>query len=77
MTDGEAEKIIAKIAALLRARREEMGLSMNELASRAGLDQVAVSRIEKGERSPRVHTILKLAAALQIRASAIFAESEE
>ncbi|HZE03765.1 MAG TPA: helix-turn-helix transcriptional regulator [Solirubrobacteraceae bacterium] len=49
---------------LLR-RREQAGLSREELAELTELHRVAIGLIERGERSPRLDTILKLSAGVQ------------
>ncbi|MEE4381462.1 MAG: helix-turn-helix transcriptional regulator [Pseudomonadales bacterium] len=45
-----------------RARRRAR-LSQREMAMRAGLTQAAVSRLESGDRLPRLETLLALAEA--------------
>jgi uncharacterized protein len=49
---------------LIRRTRERHGLSQGSLALRAGTDQAAVSRIERGEVSPNVGTVERLLAAM-------------
>jgi transcriptional regulator with XRE-family HTH domain len=44
--------------------RRRAGFSQEELGALAGLHRTEVSMVEKGERLPRVDTLLKLAAAL-------------
>ena len=51
---------------LLRHRREQRGYSVRELAKRAGVGFVTVSRIENGHMSPTVTMLEKLAKALGI-----------
>lgn len=51
-------------------------MSMNQLGSLAGLDQVTISRIEKGERSPTLRSLAKIAAALGVKLSKLLAEAE-
>src|SRR5215210_4825961 len=49
----------------LRRLREEVGLTQEELASKAGLTAKAVSALERGERRrPYPHTVRSLAEAL-------------
>jgi transcriptional regulator with XRE-family HTH domain len=48
----------------LRAARVELGLSQEEIADRSGVPQGEISRIERGERDPRVSTVLRLAKAI-------------
>lgn len=48
----------------VRGRRQELGLSQEDLAHRAGMHFTAISKLERGEREPRLHTIVAVAAAL-------------
>ena len=55
------------LGALLRAMREDAGLSQEELAERAGLSTHAISALERGTRTrPYPHTLRSLAAALRL-----------
>lgn len=49
---------------LIRRTRERQEISQRSLALRAGTDQAAVSRIERGEVSPSVDTVERLLAAM-------------
>jgi len=49
---------------LLRATRQRHRLSQKRLALRAGTDQAAISRIERGETSPTLETFERLMAAM-------------
>lgn len=44
--------------------RLDEGLSQEELATRAGMQQSVISRIENGESEPRIETVNKIAKAL-------------
>lgn len=55
---------------LIRQARERHGLSQRRLALRAGTDQAAISRIERGETSPTVETLERLLAAMGERLTA-------
>lgn len=44
--------------------RKRHGLSQRRLALRAGTDQAAISRIERGETSPSLETLERLLAAM-------------
>lgn len=57
---------------LLRHRREQRGYSVRELAKRAGVGFVTVSRIENGHMSPTVTKLEKLAKALGISLRSFF-----
>lgn len=52
------------ISEVLKQARRRHGLSQSALAFRAGTDQAAVSRIERGEVSPTVETVERLLAAM-------------
>lgn len=53
--------------------REQRGLSQTATAERAGLHRTEVSLIERGERVPRLDTIVKLAGALEMEPCALLA----
>jgi len=55
---------IEELGAILRERRGRQGLSQQALADRAGLSRNFVAQIERGESSPTVATLARLAAAL-------------
>ena len=48
------------------SRRARLGLSQHRLAERAGLHRTEVALVERGLRSPRLDTIVKLAGALEV-----------
>lgn len=50
----------------LRSLREQQGLSLRALAERCGLSINAISQIERGENSPTVSSLQRLASALNI-----------
>ena len=51
---------------LIRAWREELGLTQEELAVRLGLSQAAVAKFEHPSAHPRSSTLKKIALALGI-----------
>lgn len=51
-------------ARLIKEARRRRRLSQHSLAIRAGTDQAAISRIERGEVSPTVETVERLLAAM-------------
>jgi transcriptional regulator with XRE-family HTH domain len=57
---------------LLRYWRERRGYSVRELAERAGVGFVTISRIENGHLSPTVVMLQKLAKALDIMVGDFF-----
>ena len=66
MKDSEADKLVTKVVGRLKARREELGMSVNKLSELAGMSHVSILKIESGENSPQLRTVLKLAAALEM-----------
>lgn len=58
---------------LLRALREDSGLTQAELADRAGVSRQMVGAIEAGRHLPRVDAAVALAAALQVDVEMLFA----
>jgi len=57
---------------LLRHWREQRGYSVRELAKRAGVGFVTVSRIENDHMSPTVAMLEKLAKALRVHITELF-----
>jgi transcriptional regulator with XRE-family HTH domain len=62
--DREAAKRLGKN--LWRARRRA-GFSQEDLGALANLHRTEVGMVENGERLPRIDTLMKLAAALEVR----------
>ena len=50
----------------LREIREKKGLSLRQLAEKAGVDWSAINRIELGKATPKLATLEKLAEALGV-----------
>jgi len=66
--DREAAKRLGKN--LWRARRRA-GFSQEDLGALACLHRTEVGMVENGERLPRIDTLMKLAAALEVRVEAL------
>lgn len=49
--------------------RKNQGMTQEELAEKADIGRVTISRLENGEQSPRYHTFAKLAEALGVETS--------
>ena len=62
MSGGEA----VEFGEWVRRKREEAGLSMNQLAKRSGLSEKYIRLLERGERRPKVETLKKLALGLGV-----------
>src|SRR5581483_10456782 len=57
----------------LRARREEHGLSLRELARRLGISPSAISQIETGKSRPSVSTLYAIVSELGMSLDELFA----
>ena len=57
---------LATIAAALRRERERVGISLAELARRAGLAKSTLSQLESGTGNPSVETLWSLGVALGV-----------
>jgi ferric-dicitrate binding protein FerR (iron transport regulator) len=66
-----------RFGSLLRAHREERGLSQAELAARAGMRSSEISRLEMGARSLTLTSTYVLARALEISPSRLVSELEK
>ena len=67
MSLRSAEDIVDKAVERLKARRLEIGMSHEKLASAAGLNRSAISLIESRKRQPTLLTCIKIAKALGVR----------
>ncbi|EIQ01587.1 transcriptional regulator [Opitutaceae bacterium TAV1] len=73
--DRERNEIIGHLIAGLKRRRLERGLSQNQTAARAGIDQSMVGRLEKRERIPTIDTLLRLGDAVEADFPALLREA--
>ena len=58
----------------IKQRRQELGISQEVLAERAGLHRTYIGDIERGARNLSLENIEKIARALQISISDLFAK---
>ena len=56
----------AQFGATVRRLRMEAGLTQEQLGERCKMDLSAVSRLERGQRNPRLDTLVRLARALDV-----------
>ncbi len=67
MVSSKALKAVgAELARLLKAAREERGLSLSLVGERAGLSYQMVSYVERELRTPTVETLVRIASALEV-----------
>lgn len=74
---GKADKDehLKALGTAIRARRETLGISQEALADGAGMDRAHMGKIERGERNVTVLNLLKIATALDCKASDIAASA--
>ncbi|MGK7915059.1 MAG: helix-turn-helix domain-containing protein [Prochloraceae cyanobacterium] len=81
MDEQSRHSIKKRFGLAIKQRRHELGISQEELSFRAKLHRTYISDIERGSRNPSLENIKKLANALEISISALFAnyniEAEE
>jgi len=59
------------------ARRQELGLTQEQLSLRAELHQRWISNIENGKRNPSYASLRRLAAGLELSASELLQRAEQ
>lgn len=74
---NDPDQIEARIAERLKARREALDLTLEQLAERAGVSRAMISRIERRESSPTAAVLGRLCAGLDITLSGLMAAIEE
>lgn len=65
-----------KLGEALKGTRKEAGLTLDDLAEKAGTTKSSVSRIESGDQAPSLDMLERLAAALGVMVYQIFARAE-
>lgn len=76
MARQRAEEIASQVVRLLKQKREELGMSMYEVAKKSGLSPSMVSRVEKEIRRPTLDTLLRISTAMGIELAPIIKKSE-
>lgn len=60
------EDLEITIGRKIKAKREELGMSRNEVAKACGMSHSTVSRVENGESNFRASTLIALAVVLDL-----------
>ena len=68
----EGNTLERSLGAQLRRHRRALGLTLDELAARAGVSKPMLSKIENAQTSCSLTTVARIAAALDIPATALF-----
>lgn len=71
----ELQHRLAAFGRAVRRTRRDLELSQEALAMQAGVSITLVGELERGNRDPRLSTVLKLADALELDAAELFAIS--
>ena len=64
-------RIHSEVISLLRKRREEIPMSMTQLAQKAGLSLSMISFVERELRKPTLETLLRIATGLDVELGAL------
>ncbi len=70
---NHSTEVAAQFGRNLARCRERAGLSQEELGYRAGLHRTAIGLLERGARTPRIDTIVRLAGAVSVPVSDLLA----
>jgi transcriptional regulator with XRE-family HTH domain len=72
-----SDQICTALRQVLKDAREEAGLSLNELSKRAGLNRMAITFIERGDRIPTMETFVMIAAGLGCEPASLLGQAQE
>ncbi|PII83655.1 hypothetical protein BMH32_06635 [Leucobacter sp. OLJS4] len=66
-------KVLAaeKIGARVRAARQKLGLTIEDLSALAEIDAATLGKLERGAQSPSVETLVRVASALDVDAGVL------
>lgn len=60
------EKLVKKISSTLKAIRKESGWSLDKASQKTGVSKAMLGQIERGESSPTISTLWKIAAGFEV-----------
>lgn len=66
----------AALGLAVKTRRQELGLTQEQLANETDLHQRWISNVETGKRNPSYASLRRLAAGLELSASQLIAHAE-
>ena len=72
-----SETDLQRFGRRVRAERERLGVSQEELAERAGILRTYLGGVERGERNIGFLNVLRIARALAISPGALFRDFEQ
>lgn len=71
-----SDPLLRGLCIAIQRRRELLGISQEEVATRSGLHRTYISDIERGSRNPTLKTLARLTVALEISASDLIRQAE-
>lgn len=71
---GSSDELV-RLGQVIRAARKAISLTQEALADKSGIERAHMGKIERGERNVTMKNILRIAAALEIKASALLLEA--
>ncbi|WP_344219263.1 XRE family transcriptional regulator [Kribbella sancticallisti] len=72
---GQTQGAGRVLGANLRARRDDQGISLSELARRSGIAKGTLSQLESGAGNPTIETVFSLSNALGVPVSSLLSEA--
>jgi transcriptional regulator with XRE-family HTH domain len=72
---AQEEALQGAIGKAIRQRRDEFGISQEELADRSGINRTYIGDVERGERNVALVNIVVFAQALDLTASELLKRS--
>jgi transcriptional regulator with XRE-family HTH domain len=68
-TDQESKSVSRVLGAVIRSLREKRGVSQEQFAEMTGHHRTYIGVLERGERTPNVVTLKRVATALEMKTS--------
>lgn len=64
---GDSAALVVRIGKLIRARRDQMGFSLDALSDESGVTRATIHSLESGRGNPCVGTLSRLCVALRCK----------
>jgi ribosome-binding protein aMBF1 (putative translation factor) len=71
-----ARELTMALGRVVQGRRQKLGLSQEKLASKASLHRTYITDVERGSRNLSLNTVVRIASALNVRASFLLQQAE-
>jgi len=72
---SDHERVLGNLGDAIRIRRQALGMSQEALADAAGINRTHMGEVERGKRNISFMSIVKIATAIDAKASDIIAEA--